>query len=137
VPVDGSAAGAEESSSTNIEVIDCFVEIVMTEARALNRDVAKQRPHAVFQTPFDIVGEVLLTRGEKLGTLERWRQNILSELCASDDGMATRGYSSKQLKILQAIDDATVQLNDLHGAGRKGTNAPSASWEIYQRAGGN
>ena len=31
--------------------------------------------------------------------------------------MATRGYSSKQLKILQAIDDATVQLNDLHSAG--------------------
>ena len=85
----------------------------MAEARALNRDVAKQRPDDVFETPFDIVGEVLLTRGEKLGTLERWRQSILSELSASNDGMATRAYTSKQLNILKAIGDAEVQLSEL------------------------
>jgi len=88
----------------------------MAEARVLNRDVAKQRPDDVFETPFDIVGEVLLTRGEKLGTLERWRQSILGELSASNDGMATRGYTSKQLNILKAIGDAEVQLSDLHKA---------------------
>ena len=88
----------------------------MTEARVLNRDVAKQRPDDVFETPFDIVGEVLLTRGEKLGTLERWRQSILSELSASNDGMATREYTSKQLNILKAIGDAEVQLSELHQA---------------------
>ena len=58
----------------------------------------------VFETPFDIVGEVLRTRGGKNSA--HWidgGQSILSELSASNDGMATRGYTRKQLKILNAI----------------------------------
>ena len=64
----------------------------MTDVRSLNRDVAKQQPADVFATPLEIVNEVLLTKGEKLATLERWRMSVLDELKASDEGMATRGY---------------------------------------------
>jgi hypothetical protein len=84
---------------------------MMTEVRALNREAAKQQPEFAFQTPLDIVNEVLLTKGEKLATLDRWRSSILGELDASNEGMATRGYTSRQLKVLEAIEDAKARLN--------------------------
>jgi hypothetical protein len=34
----------------------------MTEVRALNRDAAKQQPESVFETPLEIVNEILLRR---------------------------------------------------------------------------
>jgi hypothetical protein len=68
----------------------------------LNRETAKQQPHNVFETPLEIVNEVLLTKGEKLATLERWRLSIIGELDVSNEGMATPGYASKQLKGLEA-----------------------------------
>jgi hypothetical protein len=82
----------------------------MTDVRSLNRDVAKQQPAEVFATPLEIVSEVLLTKGEKLATLERWRMSVLDELKASDEGMATRGYSITQLKLLEAIEAAKEAL---------------------------
>ena len=60
----------------------------MNEVRALNRDAAKQQPERVFENPLEIVSEILLTKGEKLATLNRWRRSILGELDASDEGMA-------------------------------------------------
>jgi len=83
----------------------------MTDVRSLNRDVAKQRPESVFQTPSEIVTERLLTKGEKFATLERWRLSIFGELNASNEGMATRGYTRRQLKLLEAIEDAKAQLS--------------------------
>jgi len=65
----------------------------MTEVRALNRDAAKQQPESVFETPLEIVNEILLTKGEKLATLNRWRRSILGELDASNEGMATPSRS--------------------------------------------
>jgi hypothetical protein len=64
----------------------------MTEVRALNRDTAKQQPESVFESPLEIVCEILLTKGEKFATLNRWRESIFAELNASNEGMATRGY---------------------------------------------
>jgi hypothetical protein len=78
----------------------------MSEVRSLNRDTAKQQPADVFATPLEIVNEVLLTKGEKLATLERWRMSVLDELKASDEGMATRGYSRAHLTLLEAIEAA-------------------------------
>ena len=83
----------------------------MSEVRALNRDAAKQQPESVFESPLQIVNEILLTKGEKLATLNRWRRSILGELDASNEGMATRGYASKQLRVLEAIEDAKARLN--------------------------
>jgi hypothetical protein len=58
----------------------------MTTPRPLNRDDAKQSPETTFASPIDIVSEPLLTRGEKLATLERWRQTVFEQLKASGEG---------------------------------------------------
>ena len=81
--------------------------------RALDRDAAKQHPDTVFESPLEIVNEVLLTKGEKLATLERWRLSVLRQLDASNEGMPTRGYSSRQLIALEAIEEAKGRLNSL------------------------
>jgi hypothetical protein len=82
----------------------------MTAVAALNRDVAKQHPENVFESPLEIVDEVLLTKGEKLGTLKRWQLSILGDLAASDDGMGTPGYTRGQLTVLEEIEEANVRL---------------------------
>ena len=75
----------------------------MTEVRALNRDTAKQMPESVFESPLEIVNEILLTKGEKLATLNRWRRSILGERHAL-------GYASEQLTVLEAIEQAKACL---------------------------
>lgn len=82
----------------------------MAEAKPFNRDAAKQQPEIWFESPMDIVGHRLLTRGEKIVTLERWRLNLLSELAAANEGMHTRGYSGAQLSALRAIEEARSHL---------------------------
>ena len=82
----------------------------MADAKPFNRDAAKQQPEIWFASPMDIVGHRLLTRGEKIVTLERWRLNLLSELAAANEGMRTRGYSSTQLAALNAIEEAKSRL---------------------------
>ena len=86
--------------------------MLMSEVAALNRDVAKQKPESVFESPLDIVNEVLLTKGEKFATLARWRLNILGELDASNEGMATRGYTRRQLTVLEEIGQAEARLKE-------------------------
>jgi hypothetical protein len=83
----------------------------MPEVRALNRELAKQQPENFFRRPLDVVNEVLLTKGEKLGTLDRWRLNILAEIDASNEGMATHGYTRGQLSVLEQIDEAKACLD--------------------------
>jgi hypothetical protein len=82
----------------------------MTTPKSLNRDSAKQNPESAFSSPIDIVAEPLLTRGEKLATLERWRQNLFQQLHASGEGMRTQGYSSQQVKTLDLIEQAKEML---------------------------
>jgi hypothetical protein len=82
----------------------------MTGVRGLNRDTAKQMPESVFESPLEIVNEILLTKGEKLATLNQWRLSILGELDASNEGMTTLGYASEQLTVLEAIEQANARL---------------------------
>ena len=82
----------------------------MSTAKALNRDEAKQRPDFYFASPLDIVPEPLLTRGEKLATLERWRLLVTEELSASGEGMRTQGYSDEQVRTLDLIEQARRRL---------------------------
>jgi hypothetical protein len=82
----------------------------MSTPKALNRDEAKQRPDFYFASPLDIVPEPLLTRGEKLATLERWRLMVTEELNASGEGMRTQGYSAEQARTLERIEEARRQL---------------------------
>ena len=74
---------------------------------SLNRTFAKRNPARVFTSPSDIVEEMLLTRGEKLGTLDRWRQSILDQLESHDADV--RGCGASQL--LGQIEEAKHRLS--------------------------
>jgi hypothetical protein len=65
----------------------------------LDRRLAKQDPEGAFDSPLDIVDERLFTRGEKVATLNRWRQTALrtSVWVESDH-------------LLQLIDEAKSRL---------------------------
>jgi hypothetical protein len=78
--------------------------------RGLDREFAKQSPETVFGHPSALVDEVSLTYGEKLATLERWRLNILSELSATSEGMASPDASGWLLKVLEEIEDTKTML---------------------------
>ena len=78
----------------------------MSEIGQLNTQAAKQDPERFFQSPLRLVDEIMLTRGEKLATLERWRLNILQELDAAYEGMHTRGTSAKHAVVLREIEEA-------------------------------
>jgi hypothetical protein len=71
--------------------------------RVLNRSLAKQDPEGSFQSPLGIVEEDLFTRGEKIATLERWREAILEELVASGLG--------ERARILCEIEEARHRLS--------------------------
>lgn len=82
----------------------------MGEIGRIRPEVAKFNPERVFAGPLSVVDEVMLTRGEKIATLERWRQSIFQELNAASEGMQTRGTSSTQSRVLQDIDEALKML---------------------------
>ena len=82
----------------------------MRTPRALNRTLAKQNPEGAFGSPFEIVGERLFTKGEKIATLNRWRQSLLRELDASGEGMHTRGVLAERARLLEQIEAARSQL---------------------------
>jgi len=75
----------------------------MNEVRALNRDAAKQQPESVFENPLEMVSEILLTKGEKLATLNRRRRST------------TRGYAREQLTVLEEIEEAKARLKSRRG----------------------
>lgn len=81
----------------------------MSQVARLSTSEAKANPERFFALPGDLVDEVMLTRGEKLATLERWRLNVLQELAAASEGMATRGVS-RQAQILDEIESARARL---------------------------
>lgn len=84
----------------------------MPEIARLNTDAAKLNPERHFGAPGDIVGEVMLTRGEKIATLERWRLNILQQLAAANEGMTTQGYSGESARLLNEIESARRNLDE-------------------------
>jgi hypothetical protein len=75
---------------------------------SLNRTYAKKNPARVFDSPSEIVDELLLTRGEKLGTLNRWRQSILDQLDGHD--VERRGYAGFS-QLLGQIEEAKLRLS--------------------------
>jgi hypothetical protein len=72
---------------------------MQTQPRALNRTLAKQYPEGTFASPIDIVHERLFTRGEKVATLNRWRQTALRASVSVDSA-----------RLLQLIDEAKGRL---------------------------
>ena len=78
----------------------------MPEIGQINRTNAKLNPGQVFESPEAIVGEVMMTRGEKLATLERWAQTTVDEMNASSEGMRTGGMADGLVQRLDAITRA-------------------------------
>jgi hypothetical protein len=78
--------------------------------KPFNRDLAKDNPDRFFENPQQIVKETLLTRGEKIATVNRWRQTILEELSATGEGMRTHGVSSDRSQLLEQIEQAKAEL---------------------------
>ena len=58
----------------------------------------------------DLVADVMLTRGEKIATLDRWRTMILEELAAANEGMHTRGATGLQTQVLDDIEKVRAEL---------------------------
>jgi hypothetical protein len=88
----------------------------MSAIGRIKPETAKFNPESVFPGPLDVVNEVMFTRGEKIATLERWRQSIFMELNAANEGMQTRGTSSVKAQVLQDIDEAMKRLARPDGA---------------------
>lgn len=80
----------------------------MTQIARLPREAAKFNPASVYKSPRDIIGEVLMTRGEKVATLERWREEIIQQMTASDEGMPINPQPGILGHTLQKID-ATIE----------------------------
>jgi hypothetical protein len=81
----------------------------MSQVARLVTSEAKFNPERFFALPSDLVDEVMLTRGEKLATLERWRSHVLQELAAASEGMKTHGVG-RQAQILDDIETARRRL---------------------------
>ena len=69
----------------------------------LNRSFAKQDPEGTFESPLVIVDETMFTRGEKIATLDRWRQFVLAELPAVG--------GAKRARLLDEIEEARNRLS--------------------------
>jgi hypothetical protein len=84
----------------------------MTEKKPLDREAAKQQPETVYARPLDILDEQLLTKGEKLATLERWRQGILEQLKATSEGMPPDGNTPDRTVVLDEIEEVRRRLTE-------------------------
>jgi hypothetical protein len=86
----------------------CGLREESVKRTSLNRIYAKTNPARVFDSPSEIVDERLLTRGEKLGTLDRWRRSILDEL--DTPAQERQGYAAFS-QLLGQIEEAKLRLS--------------------------
>lgn len=85
----------------------------MSVIGTINREAAKFAPETTFDAPHEVVDEPMLTRGEKLATLKRWREQLLGQMSAADDGMPTQRSSDKTVRTIEDIDRCIERLSDL------------------------
>jgi hypothetical protein len=105
----------------------------MAEKKALDREAAKEQPQDVFSSPLEIVDEELFTKGEKLATLERWRQGILEQLAATSENAdswclgepyeGVRGDRRSKAPVEELILFSLVCEVDVHSRGIFGDEA--------------
>lgn len=82
----------------------------MANTAVLNRAAAKENPAEFFDTPQDLSDNVLMTSGEKVIALQRWRFLLEAELRATSEGMQEAVDPASQLECLEAIDTAIMRL---------------------------
>lgn len=71
---------------------------------------ARYDPEAEFQSPFELVETVALTRGQKLSALKDWAFDVERRIAAASEGMPSRGHVSPDLKLLEDIRRAIEML---------------------------
>jgi hypothetical protein len=54
----------------------------MAEIARLERTKAKKAPGEAFSSPDEIIGNIIMTRGEKLAVLRLWRQQLQEDIAA-------------------------------------------------------
>jgi hypothetical protein len=69
----------------------------------LDRNLAKREPEGTFESPLRIVTEAMFTRGEKIATLERWRQALENGVIAARE--------VDQRRVLAEIKEARSRLS--------------------------
>jgi hypothetical protein len=68
---------------------------------ALDRGMANRRPERAFVAPDAIVDEVLLTSGEKLAALERWRLNIRNDATGATDTLRQIEEAKRRIRAMR------------------------------------
>jgi hypothetical protein len=70
-------------------------------------------PETVFEHPREIVCEFLLTRGQKLAALARWRGHLVDKLRATDEGMTSPDEvaAASEVEMLGEIEKAEAELS--------------------------
>lgn len=79
----------------------------MTLTMNLNVEEARMLPEAAFARPLDVVSEGSLTRGQKIATLERWKQMLLDRIAATGEGMTPpAGQTADEASTVEEIGEA-------------------------------
>ena len=85
----------------------------MSEIARLPTDRARFEPEAVFAHPRDLIDDIMLTRGQKLAALARWRQHLLEKMRATQEGMnPPPGRTAAEAEMLTEIDQVEKTLQE-------------------------
>ncbi|MGD9804325.1 MAG: hypothetical protein AB7E81_22285 [Hyphomicrobiaceae bacterium] len=73
---------------------------------------ARLEPEAVFDHPAQLLAEVLLTRGQKIAALRRWRQFLDDRIRAAGEGMQPSDPAEilRDMATLEAVIEAESRL---------------------------
>jgi len=72
----------------------------------INPELARKNPEQVYARPADIIGEIGLTRGQKIAALKRWEERVQAKLGHAPEDAHAFG----DVCLLSAIKDARASL---------------------------
>ena len=79
----------------------------------LNANQARLDPEAVFSDPSQVIAASGLTRGQKIATLDRWKQMLLERMRATTEGMApVAGGTAEEAATVERISKALRALQE-------------------------
>ena len=86
----------------------------MTEILNFDRDKARADPEGYFQTPADVLEHIALTRGQKIGTLQRWAFAVRARVDSVNEGMLTPpdDVYGTDVELLRLIERLILDLRE-------------------------
>jgi hypothetical protein len=76
----------------------------------INVKAARFNPEIEFKSPHDLSTSLGLTRGQKIATLDRWRQSVLRRMSATNEGMSPEGTTDHDTLLLAAINACQAEM---------------------------